>query len=247
MLQIDVSFLPISNFVNSNFSKENTIVIAIDVLRATTTIVTALEYGVASIIPVTTVEEALELYENSYHNSTRLGGERNNIKPPKFHFGNSPFEYQNKEVSNKKVIFTTTNGTKLLNTLLNFDKIYLGCYRNIESLVHHIFIQGSNKTNILVACAGSNDKFSFDDVLCAGAFVDAFQSISSANIQLTDTAKVAKMLYNQTQNTIRDFVKSTSHGASLVSSGFEKDVDFCFSKNTSNIIAVYEQNIVKSL
>jgi 2-phosphosulfolactate phosphatase len=99
----------------------------------------------------------------------------------------------------------------------------------------------------LVACAGSNDKFSFDDVLCAGAFVDAFQSVSSTNIQLTDTAKVAKILYSQSKSTIVDFVKTTSHGASLVESGFEQDVDYCFTKNSSTIIAVYEQNLVKSL
>ncbi len=246
-MQIHVSFLPIENFEQNNFSKENTIVIAIDVLRATTTMITAFEFGATSILPVTTVDEALEIFEKSQPNSVLLGGERNNIKPIKFHFGNSPFEYQNKEVSNKKVIFTTTNGTKLLHRLQNFPKIYLGCYRNVESLVQHICIQSNDNTNILVACAGSNDKFSFDDVLCAGAFVDAFQSVSSTNIQLTDTAKVAKILYSQSKSTIVDFVKTTSHGASLVESGFEQDVDYCFTKNSSTIIAVYEQNLVKSL
>lgn len=246
-MQIHVSFLPIINFEPNNFSEKNTIVIAIDVLRATTTMITALEYGVTSILPVTSVEDALDIFENSDQNSVFLGGERNNIKPMKFHFGNSPFEYQNKEVSNKKVIFTTTNGTKLLRTLQNFSKIYLGCYRNVESLVKHICIQSNDNINILVACAGSNDKFSFDDVLCAGAFVDAFQSISSANIQLTDTAKVANMLYSQTKSTIIDFIKTTSHGTSLVESGFEQDVDYCFTKNASNVIAIYELNLVKSL
>lgn len=246
-MQIDVSFLPTTIELNDNSSNQNTVVIAIDVLRASTTMITALEYGVTSIIPVTTVENALELYEISQPNSVLLGGERNNIKPSKFHFGNSPFEYQNKEVSNKKVIFTTTNGTKLLNTLQNYQKIFLGCYRNVLALVHYISKLYKNQFNILIACAGSNDKFSFDDVLCAGAFVDSFQTISPANIQLTDTAKVANMLYNQTRKEIREFVKTTSHGASLVSSGFEQDVDYCFTKNSTEVIAVYEQNEVKSL
>lgn len=246
-MKIDVSFLPTTNHFDNSNSNQNTVVIAIDVLRATTTMITALEYGVTSIIPVTTVENAFELFANSQPNTVLLGGERNNIKPSKFHFGNSPFEYQNKEVSNKKVIFTTTNGTKLLNTLENYQKIFLGCYRNVLTLVLHISKQYKNQYHVLIACAGSKDKFSFDDVLCAGAFVDSFQTISPANIQLTDTAKVANMLYHQTRNDIRDFVKTTSHGASLVSSGFEQDVDYCFTKNSTEIIAVYEQEEVKSL
>jgi 2-phosphosulfolactate phosphatase len=245
MQQIDVSFLPaIGNLLTPN---PNTIsvVIAIDVLRATTTMTTAMEYGANEIFPVDSIESAMSLYDKFDPNSTLLGGERNNIKPLKFHFGNSPFEYQNKEVSNKKVIFTTTNGTKLLHTLKEFNRIYIGCFRNVTPLVEYISKNYKSKGSILLACAGSNDKFSFDDVLCAGAFVDTFQKFNPTNIQLTDTAKVAKMLYNETEDSIIDFVKTTSHGKSLLNSGFEQDIDYCFTKDSTKTIAVYENRIVK--
>lgn len=247
MPQIDVSFLPT---LGSNLSPnldQFSVVIAIDVLRATTTMTTALEYGANDIIPVDSIESALSLFDTFEPNTTLLGGERNNIKPLKFHFGNSPFEYQNKEVSNKKVIFTTTNGTKLLHTLKEFKRIYIGCFRNVGPMVEFITKNYKTEHSILLACAGSNEKFSFDDVLCAGAFVDSFQKINTANIQLTDTAKVAKMLYNETKDSIIEFVKTTTHGKSLVNGGFEKDIDYCFTKDSTETIAVYENRIVKSL
>lgn len=245
MQKIDVSFLPaIGNHLTHN-PNTNTVVIAIDVLRATTTMTTAMEYGANEIFPVDSIESAMSLYDKFDPYTTLLGGERNNIKPLKFHFGNSPFEYQNKEVSNKKVIFTTTNGTKLLHTLKEFNRIYIGCFRNVTSIVEYITKNYKSEHSILVACAGSNDKFSFDDVLCAGAFVDAFQKINVTNIQLTDTAKVAKMLYIETKDSIIDFVKTTSHGISLMKSGFEQDIDYCFTKDSTETIAVYEHRIVK--
>jgi len=248
MITLDVSLLP--NFGNTHFPltlNNANYVIAIDVLRATTTIATALEYGVKEVIPMETVEESLQLYEKLQSNGIFLGGERKNVKPQKFHFGNSPFEYQNTEVSNKKLIFTTTNGTKLLHSLKEHKRIILGCFRNVSTISMYIQKSLEDFQTIFIACAGSNGVFSFDDVLCAGAFIQEFVTLNATNIQLTDTAKVAKMLYNQTENTLIDFVKNTSHGIALIENGFEKDIDFCFEKNVSTIIPLYENKIVKAL
>ena len=112
--------------------------VVIDVLRATSTITTALAHGVSSIHTTTSEEEARGLSRGE--ENFLLGGERQGIKIPGFQLGNSPAEYTREVVAGKKIIFTTTNGTLALARAKEsrLSPILTGCFLNLSALVKRI-------------------------------------------------------------------------------------------------------------
>ncbi|KUK34943.1 MAG: Phosphosulfolactate phosphohydrolase-like protein, partial [Caldanaerobacter subterraneus] len=105
---------------------KNKNVVVIDTLRATSVITTALYNGAKEIIPVSEVEEAIELVKSLDKTTYLLGGERNSTKIEGFDLSNSPLEYTREKVENKTIIFTTTNGTKALKKVSLADNVILG-------------------------------------------------------------------------------------------------------------------------
>lgn len=151
----------------------NTIVVIIDVLRATSTIATALHNGAKCIIPVDTIPRCIE-WGNQIECIT--AGEREGRIAEGLEYGNSPFEYPITFIKGKTLVLTTTNGTKLLH--LAFEKgattIVTGSFPNLSAVCDYLIIQ--NKTTIL-ACAGWKDKINIEDTLFAGAVISKIKKI----------------------------------------------------------------------
>ena len=141
------------------------IVVVIDVLRATSAICAAFDNGIASIIPVPTVEEALEYKKKGY----LAGAERKGQIVEGFDFGNSPFSYMNPEFKGKDVVLTTTNGTKSLDVAKDAEIVVVGSFLNLDFLSKWLEKQDKN---ILCLCSGWQDKFNLEDTICAGAIAD---------------------------------------------------------------------------
>lgn len=211
---------------------DNKLAVVIDVFRATSTMVTALANGCQAIIPVLTTEEALE--RRLGEPGALLGGERKALRIEGFDLGNSPFDYGPEKVGGKKIIMTTTNGTRAIQAVSKARYVWLASFLNMESIVHAVFRQfekARDLKGIVIVCAGSEDRFDIPDTVCAGMLIDML----GKEIKTNDLGRAAQMLYNMAKDNLLEVLKNTEHGQLLLSLGFEKDVLYC---TTPNILPV---------
>jgi len=217
---------------------EDKLVIVIDVLRATSTMVTALANGCQSIIPVLSPEDAIE--KRLTLPGSLLGGEREVLPIEGFDLGNSPFDYVPEKVGGKKVIITTTNGTRAIRDASAAPKIWMASFLNMQSIVLAALRQFENSDKlqgIVVFCAGTEERFDLPDTLCAGMLIDGL----GANVTLNDLGEAARMLYRSSENSIVDKIRDSVHGKKLISLGFERDVVYCSTPNVLPIVPVFEE------
>ena len=217
---------------------EDKLVIVIDVLRATSTMVTALANGCQSIIPVISPEDAIE--RRLTLPGSLLGGERNVLPIEGFDLGNSPFDYVPEKVGGKKVIITTTNGTRAIRDASAAPKIWMASFLNMQSIVLAVLRQFENSDKlqgIVVFCVGTEKRFDLPDTLCAGMLIDGL----GTNVTLNDLGEAARMLYRSSENYLVDKIRNSVHGKKLISLGFERDVVYCSTPNILPIIPVFKE------
>ncbi len=217
---------------------EDKLVIVIDVLRATSTIVTALANGCQAIIPVLTSEEALE--KRLTIPGSLLGGERDSLIIEGFDLGNSPFDYVPEKVGGRRVIMTTTNGTRAIRDSIAAPMIWIASFINMQSIVLAIlreFDRNQKLEGIVVICAGTEDRFDLPDILCAGMFIETMGIDSSLN----DLGEAARMLYRSSEEHLVDTIRNSVHGKKLISLGFERDLIYCSTPNILPIVPVFQE------
>jgi 2-phosphosulfolactate phosphatase len=197
------------------------ITVVVDVLRATTTIVTALEYGVKSILPVETVEQCRDFQKKGYIGAAERGGKI----VDGFRLGNSPFDYLDPRFAGKKVVFTTTNGTKAINMIAGAEKIIFGAFVNIQSITSFLYEQGKE---VVVVCAGWEDEVNLEDTLFTGMLIDSLKNTFTAN---GDPALLAQNLYLRSNGDLAAILEGSSHIQRLRRLGLQKDIDFCLTLN----------------
>ena len=216
---------------------EDKLVIVIDVLRATSTIVTALANGCQAIIPVLTSEEAME--KRLTLPGSLLGGEREAVLIEGFDLGNSPFDYVPEKVGGKRVIMTTTNGTRAIRDAVAAPVIWMASFLNMESITQAIlgeFETNSKLQGVVVFCAGTEERFDLPDTLCAGMLIDAL----GPKVVLNDLGEAARMLYQSSEEFLVDKIRDSAHGKKLISMGFERDLVYCSTPNILPIIPVFD-------
>ena len=146
-------------------------VVVIDVLRATTTIIHALEAGAYEVVPCLEVEDAKALAACLREGEYLLGGERGGLPIPGFHLGNRPEEYSPETVREKRIVFTTTNGTRAMMQCRQAARVYLGAFVNASAVVDRL----ASQEQVHLLCAGSAGEVTRDDVLLAGLLVTRLQ------------------------------------------------------------------------
>ena len=185
--------------------------VVIDVLRASTTITTALAYGAECIIPCLTVEEARQVA--GARDGALLGGERQGQRLPGFDLGNSPAEYRPETVRDKTIVFTTTNGTKAMTRCIGAGKILVGSLVNRSAVCRAI----ADDERVDIVCAGTNGQFSMEDALAAGAIAQGLKDWT-----LDDAAYLCKTLW---ESQASDHVLAQSLGGrNLIGLGMEADL-----------------------
>lgn len=217
---------------------EDKLVIVIDVLRATSTMVTALANGCQSIVPVLSPEDAIE--RRLTLPGSLLGGECYVLPIEGFDLGNSPFDYVPEKVGGKKVIITTRNGTRAIQDASAAPKIWMASFLNMQSIVLAVLRQFENNDDlqgVVVFCAGTEERFDLPDTLCAGMLIDGL----GTNVTLNDLGEAARMLYRSSENYLVDKIRDSVHGRKLISLGFERDVVYCSTPNVLPIIPVFEE------
>ncbi len=215
-------------------------VVVIDALRATSTMITALENGCLGFIPVATIEEAKKLFADQADPGLLLGGERRALPVAGFHLGNSPRDYRPDKVRGKTVIMTTTNGTRALVAASKGAEVFIGAFLNLGALCRRLQDCGRD---ILIACAGEKGLFSLEDTVCGGAMVGRLEGEGSA-VNFSDSALGAKILYEYFAEDIYGMLAACEWGQYLERMGLGKDVRLCAQIDSSQLVPVYREGKV---
>ncbi len=217
---------------------EGKVFVVIDVLRAATTIIEALSNGCTDVIPVVTVDEAFDLAKRLPGNDILIGGERGGLKVDGFDVGNSPREYTRDLVSGKRVILTTTNGTKALQSVARYEHILVAGFTNVQAVVQRCMVL---KADPVMVPAGKKGGFSLEDVVCGGMMLDL---LGKEGVALTDSAGASRILYKAFEGDLLGMVRSCEHGRELIRLGFEEDLAFCVQTNVSSSAPVFKKGFI---
>ena len=221
------------------YSDRKSIVVVVDVLRATSAICTALELGVESIMPVSTIEDALDYKENSNY---VIAAERNGKIVRGFDLGNSPTEYSNYSLEGKKMVLTTTNGTKAINIAKQDHLVVTGSFLNIKALTS--FLVEMDK-GIIILCAGWKNDYCLEDTLFAGALTQEL-ILNDKFYYDNDSTASSLMLYQKAKDNLFDFLKDSQHRKRLAHLGIENDVRYCLELNKSEVVPILKDNVLIS-
>lgn len=213
----------------------NAVVVIIDVLRATSTIATALFNGARYIIPVDSVQKCID---TGVETGAITAGEREGKVADGLQHGNSPFEYSRDFISGKILVLTTTNGTKLLHAAADSGAttIVTGSFPNLSAVSRFVIEQNKN---VILACAGWKNRINLEDTLFAGAVIDKVKAHFDINC---DSSTMAHTLYKEGAADLYDFIKrkGASHYTRLSGYGLEKDIRYCLTPDTANVLPLYK-------
>lgn len=210
----------------------DSIVVIIDVFRATSTIVTALYNGAAKVIPVAGVQECIDLGQKL---NAITAGERDGKIIEGLQHGNSPAEYPRSFIENKTLVLTTTNGTKLLHMALDkgTGEVITGSFPNLNVVCEHLI--ESNK-NVILGCSAWKDRFNLEDTLFAGAIIEQVKEFFTIHC---DSSLMAENMYRLHKNDMFSFIRKTTHWHRLSAYGLEKDLEYCVTANVAPVLPRY--------
>jgi len=215
--------------------------VVIDVLRASTTIITAFQNQCRQIIPVAEVEAARNLIALQSKTTTLLCGERHGRKIEGFHLGNSPLEYTLENVRNKTLIFTSTNGSRLLTKTQPATVSMVASFVNVSKIVEFLL---KIDADVAILCAGSYDKFSFEDTVCAGMIAAKLFKVLTKKLEFSDLELAAMLLSQKFENDIVKMLRLSRHGRYLISIGFMKDLVACANVDSIDLVPVFYKGVI---
>jgi 2-phosphosulfolactate phosphatase len=225
----------------SKASERGDLIIVIDVLRATTSIITSLANNAKSVTPVQTQKEALQLKKE--HPDYILIGERNSVKPQGFNFGNSPLSLTAENVQNKNLVMTTTNGTKALIQSQGSKRVLIGAFLNADAVAKKsLEIASKNKTGISFVLAGEENHFALEDFICAGAIIERF---SKNDVGLSDKTLGALLAFNGAKQNLLENICKSKHAQGLLKNGFSKDIEFACQLDRYNVVPCYQNRVLQ--
>lgn len=231
----------------SNLEEEDVkgrMVVVIDVLRACSTIVTALANGARSVVPVADMAQAGKIASNLDQRSYLLGGERDGQKIEGYHFGNSPLEYDEAAVKDRTVILNTTNGTTALSQSRQAEHLVVGCLLNASVVIDFVRSMGLPTT---LVCAGWRNRVSLEDTLCAGLFLYELWEGREPDT-VSDTAHIAYTQYANDRGDLHQALNRSHHARWLSRQGYADDVAYSFQLDAVPVLPYYDDSrlILKS-
>lgn len=214
-------------------------VVVIDVLRACSSIVTALNNGARAVMPVLDMAQAGRIAANLDPDVYRLGGERGGEKIDGYHLGNSPLEYTEDEVKGRDVILNTTNGTKALSRARAAKHLLAGSFLNASRVVE--FIEHHADRDVAIICAGRQNRLSLEDTLCAGLLIDRLWADDEPEF-VSDAAHASLTLYRADRNRLRDTIVRCNHAQNLIDLGYADDIEYCLRVDAIPVLPYYRDN-----
>lgn len=216
--------------------------VMIDVLRASSTMVTALGNGASGIIPVADMEEARGITQNLESSEFLMSGENNGRKIDGYDLTNSPLVHDSDAVRDKTVVLNTTNGTQAVDRMGYASTLVIGSFLNMQSIINYL---KQVDTDIVLVCAGWRGRLSFEDLLCAGNII---YELCSGNLPETakDGARVAFGLFEKFGDDMEGNIKTSDYSERLDGVVSEKDIAFCCRHSIIDILPVFKEGVIKT-
>jgi 2-phosphosulfolactate phosphatase len=221
--------------------REKTAVV-IDVLRASTTVITALANGARKVIPTPSVEAAAKIAGPLVDGITIRGGERGGKMIEGFNLGNSPLEYTDERVRDKSVVYSTTNGSPLFLKAKYARHMIVCGFVNINTVAGFL---KENATEIELLCAGNFGRFALEDAVCAGMLVHLLSEDADEDPILCDATLAARALYRTHSKSLMKMMKQCEGGKILTGLGFEGDLQYAAGIDTVPVLPVLDDNILR--
>lgn len=235
MNTIEVCLAP--KLFNSS-SIKNKIVVVVDILRATTIITTMFHNGLDKLIPVKTLDEANELKSKGF----LVAAERNGQKVDFADFDNSPFTFTPDKISGETLVYSTTNGTNTINLTKDADQVIIASFLNLSSVTNHLVKQ---KKNIIILCSGWQGDYCTEDALFAGAL--STKMLETDFKSDSDSVSTCVELWNNAKDDLFNYIKNIFQYKRLVNLGLEDVIDYCFQKDVSKVIPIFQNDYIVDL
>jgi len=239
-MNLEVLFTPADFAALASRDLSGTACVVFDVLRATSTIATALHNGAKAIIPVAEISEALELKKS--RPEVLLGGERNGVRISAggidFDLGNSPREYTPTKVRGKTVVSTTTNGTRALRACAGARIILAASFLNLGATAE--FLRRNKIGNIIIVCAGTGENAALEDTLAAGALCEVVSGGFGGGANAA-SVEAARHAYAQAKSNLSGAMRDSENARRLLANpDLRDDVALCLQRDTCWLAARME-------
>jgi 2-phosphosulfolactate phosphatase len=229
--KVEVCFTPA---LYPEFRNDEAIVIIVDILRATSAIVTAFMNGVNRIIPVATLDEARHYKEKGYF----VAAERDGIVRDFADFGNSPYNFKREIIENRDIVYSTTNGTHCIMMASGSYRVLIGAYLNIDALANYIQAQ---KRDVVILCAGWKNKFNLEDSLFAGALAEKLLG-NEGYSTICDSVYASLDLWNLARADMMNYIEKAAQRHRLKKNKLDDVIEYCHTPNLTTVIPMLEEN-----
>ena len=242
-MRIDVFFGP-AGLTPSDVAGR--VVVVIDVLRASTSIATALANGARAVIPVDSTEEVVTRAKAFARSEVKLAGERQMRPIPGFDLGNSPREFSRDVVEGKTVLLSTTNGTAAIASLQGPRDVVIGSYVNFSAVLAMLRAALRGGADIAILCAGRDRQFSLEDAACAGRFVHSAMR-RRTDVAVNDAAFASMLIDRRYSDNLMRLFSASAHGRALSEAGYGDDLADCAAIDSYPIIPIYQDRQITKL
>ncbi len=214
----------------------DSIVVIIDILRASSAICTAFANGAESIIPVAGVDEAREYKNRGF----LVAAERDGYVLDFADFGNSPFNFTREKVQGKTIVYSTTNGTGIIKMASSSSTLVIGSFLNITALTGWLTRQ---EKDVVLFCAGWKNRFSLEDAVCAGALAERLMK-SSLYSTICDSTNAAMDLWTMAKDNLQGYIEKAAQRSRLRNKGLDDCIGFCLTPDFTEKIPLIKNGIL---
>jgi 2-phosphosulfolactate phosphatase len=222
------------------------VVVVVDVLRASTSIATALANGARAVIPLESTDEVVTRAKAFDRSEVKLAGERQMRPIPGFDLGNSPLEFTRDTIEGKTVLLSTTNGTGAITALQGARDVVIGSYVNFSAVLAMLRTAIRGGTDIAILCAGREKQFSLEDAACAGRFVHHAMR-RRADVALNDAAFAGMLIDRRYSDNLMRLFSASAHGRALSEAGYGDDLAACAAIDSYPVIPIYSDRQITKL
>ncbi|MDR2963836.1 MAG: 2-phosphosulfolactate phosphatase [Bacteroidales bacterium] len=221
------------------YKNTEAVVVVVDILRATTSICSAFENGVQSIIPVASSKDLPDYKAQGY----LVAAERNGLKLDVADFGNSPEGFQTEQVKGKTIVYSTTNGTKTIQMAADCKAVVIASFSNLSAVARYVVQQQSPVT---LLCAGWKGKYNIEDTVFCGALAEKLVQTQKFTSDC-DATKTAVEMWRNHKHDLRTLIEICAQNTRLTTNNLHHCIDFCLTLDTTNKVPVFAGNEITAV
>ena len=242
---LDVLFSPADFSGLQQLDLSETVCVVFDVLRATSSMVTALHNGACAVVPVEDIPGALSIREKQA--DVLLAGEREGVRIESdltgsisFDLGNSPREFMKEKVAGRVIAMTTTNGTRALRACTGAKRVLVSSFLNLKATAESLKAEAPDR--LILVCGGTFEQSAYEDALCAGALCHLLWNDCCPE-SVTDSALMAYKLFALAEKNLPEAISQSRNGRRLLANQqLKDDVPFCLNRDSIDLVLDMDRN-----